>query len=408
MIKFMNKTSLLATFCCVFMISCESDYNFEINNPTTYSFERNGFSTVSFKGQTERIGMATELMSAMIDFDNSEEALLEMFRNQTANSEDANPFYDASLNASTKSVKSKVAASADFFSSNATEAAVIKADIEAWIIGQTQEIARSSNQLAQAGQAGQIADGGSVRFVNARGLEYNQAVAKSLIGALMVDQICNNYLSTAVLDADQNREDNENNTLEEGQSYTTIEHKWDEAYGYLFGAASDASDPLSTLGEDDAFLNKYLSRVEDDSDFAGIATDIFEAFKLGRAAIVAGDYETRDAQAAILRERISEVIAIRAVYYLQKGKNALAVATSDLNKGGAFHDLSEGFGFIYSLRFTRQSDKNEAYFSREEVDGFISQLTAGNGFWDVNATTLDQMSEEIADKFSFTVTEAAE
>ena len=407
MINFLNKTSLLAAFCCVFMISCDSDESFEINNPTTYAFERNDVSSVSFTGQTERIGMATELTTAMKDFDVTQETLLEMYSNQTASGDDANPFSDASLNASTKSVKSKVAASADFFSSNTSEAANTKADLESWIIAQSQEVAASKDQIAAPGQAGQLPDGGSVRYVNTKGLEYNQAVAKSLIGALMVDQICNNYLSTAVLDENQNREDNESNTLEEGKSYTSMEHKWDEAYGYLFGAASDATNPIVMLGED-AFLNKYLSRVEDDSDFAGIATEIFEAFKLGRAAIVAGDYETRDAQAAILRERISEVIAIRAVYYLQKGKNALALATSDLTKGGAFHDLSEGFGFVYSLRFTRQSDVNEPYFSREEVDGFISQLTAGNGFWDIEAATLDQMSEEIADKFSFTVTEAAE
>ena len=47
----------------------------------------------------------------------------------------------------------------------------------------------------------------------------------------------------------------------------------------------------------DSFLNKYLSRVEGDSDFAGIAEEIYNAFKLGRAAIVAKDYTTRNVQA---------------------------------------------------------------------------------------------------------------
>ena len=37
----------------------------------------------------------------------------------------------------------------------------------------------------------------------------------------------------------------------------------------------------------DSFLSKYLDKVEGDSDFAGIADDIYDAFKLGRAAIVA-------------------------------------------------------------------------------------------------------------------------
>ena len=401
--SFYFKMTLLAAFSCVLMTSCDSDDNFEINNPAAYSFQRDGVSTVAFTGQTTRIAMATELSRAMTDFDMTVEALREMYSNQTESGGEANPYTDEALNASSKSIKSKVAASVDFFSTNTSESAIIKADLESWIKGQVQEIGSNRNQLAESGQAGQIADGSSVRYVNAKGLEYNQAVSKSLIGALMVDQICNSYLSTAVLDAGQNREDNEAGTVQEGKPYTSMEHKWDEAYGYLFGAATDVSDPLATLGED-AFLNKYLSRVDQDPAFAGIATDIFEAFKLGRAAIVAGDYETRDAQAAILRERISEVIAIRAIYYLQSGKNALVAG----DNGGAFHDLSEAFGFVYSLRFTRQSDKNEPYFSKEEVDGFISQLTAGNGFWDISSETLDKMSQEIADKFSFTVTEAAE
>ena len=41
---------------------------------------------------------------------------------------------------------------------------------------------------------------------NAGGLEYNQLVNKGLIGALMVDQMLNNYLSAAVLDEADNRE----------------------------------------------------------------------------------------------------------------------------------------------------------------------------------------------------------
>ncbi len=71
------------------------------------------------------------------------------------------------------------------------------------------------------------------------------------------------------------------------------------------------------------------------SDFAGIAQDIFDAFKLGRAAIVAKDYELRNEQAEILRTKISEVIGIRSVYYLQQGKNAIEAQ----NFGTAFHDL---------------------------------------------------------------------
>ena len=75
--------------------------------------------------------------------------------------------------------------------------------------------------------------------------------------------------------------------------------------------------------------------------------------------------------------------------------------------GTAFHDLSEGFGFIYSLRFTHNPIAGDSFFSREEVDQMIDDLYGStNGFWDVDATTLDAISASIAAKFDFTVAEA--
>jgi len=279
--------------------------------PENYHFERNGESTVSFSGQTTRIGMATELIQAMTNFNSTSELLLQMYTNQSIGGDDVDPFIEAHLNESTKSLKSKVAASNDFFASNTVESAQIKWDIQSWITAQVTEVFPQENQLAEPGVAGQIADGSTARFVNAQGLEYNQVVNKALIGALMVDQILNNYLGEAILDAAENRPNNSAETLEEGKPYTTMEHKWDEAFGYLFGASgSNFSDPMATLGNGH-FLNKYLSKVNDDPDFDGIAEDIYQALKLGRAAIVAHDYDIRNEQVDIIRENVSKVIAIR-------------------------------------------------------------------------------------------------
>lgn len=388
--------------------SCDNndDNGPSVEAPATYAFMRDGQSTVSFSGQTARIQMATELISEMKDFDNATlVALLEMYRNETTNGGDANPFESADLNASTKSVRSKTAASRDLFSTNATESAEIRQDFEDWITAQINEVFPNENIAAAAGTAGQIADGSSTRYVNAKGLEYNQAVNKSLIGALMLDQMLNNYLGTAVLDEASNRADNDAGTVASGKSYTTMEHKWDEAFGYLFGTSANPANPVSEIGNEDAFLNKYLGRVEGDSDFAGIAQKVFDAFKLGRAAIVAKDYTVRDQQAALLRELMSQIIGVRAVYYLQQGKNALA--QNPPAYGTAFHDLSEGFGFVYSLRFTRDPQSGAPYFSKSEVDGFINSLTGStNGFWDLTSATLDQISNSIAAKFDFTVDQA--
>jgi hypothetical protein len=315
-----------------------------------------------------------------------------------------NKFSDASLNESTKNVRKKVAASKDFFSENATDATAIKGDFDSWIAAQVNEVFNNWDNDASAGVPGKIQEsgGGSTRYINSKGLEYNQAIIKSLIGGLMVDQILNNYLSPAVLDEATNRTDNDAGTLYVDSSgnvkdYTLMEHKWDEAFGYLYGLDNATAPELNK----DKYLNKYLSRVEGDADFTGIADDIYNAFKLGRAAIVAKNYEVRDAQANILKEKISEIIGIRAVYYLQQGKNALSPNVQD-----SFHDLSEGFGFVYSLQFTRKPNSNEPYFTKSEVDGFISILSAGNGFWDISEDALETMSNTIASKFNFTVLQA--
>lgn len=383
--------------------SCSND---DDNNPTlpqletpeSYSFERNGESSVSFDGQTTRILMAEELLSGLTDNTKTEAQLDGMF----AHVEGVNDFSDANLNASGKSVRSKVAASKDYFSANTTLSAAIKSDFDLWISGQANIVFPNWETVASAGTAGQLqqAGGGTIRYINAKGLEYNQLVAKGLLGALMTDQILNNYLSPAVLDEASNRDNNTNTVLEAGKPFTTMEHKWDEAFGYLYGAEADPSNPVLDA---DKFLSEYVDRVEADADFTGIAKTIFDAFKLGRAAIVANDYELRDVQANIIKENISKIIAIRAVYYLQGGKSKLASA----DFASAFHALSESYGFIYSLQFTRQPNSDAPYFTRNEVLDMTGQLSEGNGLWDVTPNTLDDISQTIATRFNFTIEAAS-
>lgn len=365
--------------------------------PATYTFERAGQSTVSFSGQTTRIEMATDLIQAFLEFDRTEEELDNMF----TNAEGTNPFRDDALNTSGKSLRSKVAASRDLFFTDATTAAAIKADFDGWIAAQVAEVFPNQNELAAAGQAGQIADGSSTRYISAWGLEYNQAFAKSLIGALMFDQIVNNYLSPAVLDEGSNRVDNDAGTLADGKDYTTMEHKWDEAFGYLFGAAADPSLPLEDLEDADDFLNKYLGRVENDPDYTGIAEAIELNFRVGRAAIVAGEYAERDARALGIRQRLVDVIAIRSVYYLKQGQAKLEATPID--RGAGFHDLSEAYGFIYSLRFVGGE------FTNSVVDDYLITLrnAPGNGWWDLDPSLLNEMAIDIANKASIEVSQAA-
>ncbi|WP_040279880.1 DUF4856 domain-containing protein [Psychroserpens damuponensis] len=395
----MKKLALSLCVIASLFTSCTSDddgtaFVPQIETPATYSFERNGESTVDFNGQTTRIAMAQELASALTTETNTEAQLDGMFAHVEGDAD----FSNADLNASNKSIRSKVAASSDYFSSNATLSASIKNEFDGWIADQANNVFPNWSATASAGNAGQLqqAGGGSIRYINGKGFELNQIVSKGLIGGLMTDQILNNYLSPAVLDAGSNVENNDNDVVEEGKTYTTMEHKWDEAFGYLYGAEDDASTPV--LGAD-SFLNNYLNRLENDEDFAGIAQTVLNAFKLGRAAIVEKDYTLRDAQAEIIKENLSKVSGVRAVHYLQAGK--LKIEENDM--ASAFHQLSEGFGFIYSLQFTRQPNTAIPYFTNAEVNAYIAELSQGNGFWDVTPETLDTISEEIAARFNFTV-----
>ena len=400
----MKKLFLSAILGGLTLTSCSSDDDVSPENPKlevpeTYTFERDANSSVSYSGQTTRLQMTSEILAKFTDFENGSEALLlDMFANENA------PFENASLNESSKSVKSKIAASKLYFSANTVESAEIKSDFDSYISEQFTAVKANKEVLADAGKAGQIAQGTKVRYVNEKGLEMNQAFAKGLIGGLLADQILNNYLSREVLDEADNRANNDAGTPEEGKNYTTMEHKWDEAYGYLYGDPSiPTQDPNTVLNEsDDALLFKYMGSVNDDSDFEGIAEETFEAFKTGRAAIVAGDYQTRDAQVKIIRENISKVIAVRAVHYLQAGKEQMAEGQT----GAAFHSLSEAYGFIYSLRFTHNPETGAPYISADNVENYLGQLMSGNGFWEVTPETLDTISEEVAAAFDFTVAEA--
>ncbi len=382
---------------------CETGGENPIENPTTYAFDRDGTTTVDFSGQTTRLKMGGEFVSALSDNMSTAEQLQAMFAHEAGNAD----FTDADLNASDKNVNSKTAASADLFVANAADQAAIRADFDGWITGQVEEVFVNWETTAAPGVAGQVPQGERVRYINAKGLEYNQMINKGLIGALTLDQIVNNYLSPAVLDEGDNRSNNDSDTMEEGKSYTAMEHKWDEAYGYLFGLNTDPTNPVTGENDGDLFLGSYIGQVAEDPDFSDLITASYDAFKLGRAAIVAKDYAVRDEQAKIIKAKLALVPSVRGVFYLQAGKNALAEAVPDY--GGAFHALSEAYGFIYSLQFAQDPATGKTYFTKAEVDALLTQLLGDgeNGLWDVTPETLDSISETIAIKFGFTVAQAA-
>ncbi len=335
-------------------------------NPTTYEFSHNGQSTVSYGGQTTRLDMAAEMMSALANSATTEAMLKGMFENS------GGYFSTSDLNSSTKQIKSKTAVGAENALS-ASESAAVVALFDVWFADYAANVAPivGSATMAVAGQAGMIEN----RELNAKGMEYDQIVAKSLIGALCLDQVVNNYLSNTVLGVADN--------ADRSNGYTTMEHKWDEAFGYVYGkfGPDNADGDLST----DGLLGKYLNK----SGFETEKEAVFNAFIAGRAAIVAEDYVTRDAQAAIIKQNLSKVVAQKAHDYL----TAAAIDVASLN-ADYFHGLSEGYGFILSLQFTNDGNGN-AYVTHSDVNTMLATLEAGNGLWDRTAAELTEMANTI-------------
>jgi len=390
--------SMLAVASLIFT-SCSSeneDSSSSVTAPDTYTFTRDGETSVSFSGQTTRIAMAEELFDALLDETKTSTELLAMLAHEQNNTD----FSDADLNSASNQIWNKLAESVDYFKDDLGEltddSGEIRDFIEALISDQATTVFPYWVDAATAGNAGQLVSGDKTRYVDAQGVELDQFFAKGLIGTLMTDQILNDYLTLS--------QSADNETVGDS-NYTTMEHYWDEAYGYLYGAEEDTTSPELNA---DSFLNKYLSSVDSDSDFTGIAATIFDAFKLGRAAIVAQEYDVRDEQIEIIRENISKVIGVRAVYYLQSGKTALEA--DNVDHASAFHSISEGLGFVYSLQFTRKANVTTPtpYFTKTQVDSFIDQLLEPtNGLWDGStAATLGDLAEEIAAEFDFTVEEA--
>ena len=362
-------------------VSCNNDTDpvnpiaEEIIAPNTYLFQRGGESTVSYGGQTARLDMAESLM-AQLEIENVSSLDLEtMFDEGTG-------FTDEALNSSGKKLGNKTAAYGD-------ESVLIK--IRGFLTEYADVVSTSFNTDAAAGVAGSYSNPDRTVRVNGKGMELDQVFAKSLIGALVMDQVAYGYLSATKIGDDV---DNDATGLEAG-AYTKMEHHFDEGLGYVYGQEDDITMAVAPQGNGVLF-NKYLKKVNaEGGEEPGLATEIYDAFKLGRAAIVGNDSALRDAQAKIVKTKMSRVILHKAAYYLRGAADK--IGGSDVDYASFFHGLSEGYGFVLSLQFTYNAEE-VSYFSHAEVAEMLSKLEAGNGFWDITAEELNAMAAQIEAK----------
>ena len=329
--------------------------------PETYYFEVMGpmgpANTVSYSGQTTRLMMAKQLTDALKNGTHDLSQLVQMWTTGTG-------FADG-LDNSSKILRSKTSASA-------TASATVQVQLDELLETYSNEVLANWSGNASAGVGGEYTTPARTVHIDNKGREIDQCFAKSLIGALCFDQTSNKYTDVAY----QAGLDNTDRDPAEDNNATEMEHKWDEGFGYIYGMIEgNTTGDLST----DALLGKYLNK------FPEKIPVVWDAFKLGRAAIVGGDYIIRDEQAAIIAENLDKIIAQKAIDYLSG-------AVTTLSNGGeredTFHGLSEGYGFVLSLQYT-------SYFTNSEVTSMLNQMMEGDGFWDITPDELNTMVAQI-------------
>ncbi|MFT6718384.1 MAG: hypothetical protein ACJAY8_000779, partial [Sphingobacteriales bacterium] len=261
------RTALFAIALPTILISCSEDEKPAVT-PTPdqkYSFTRDGVSTISFGGQTVRLNMLAELTSygksAATGITLDANRMLDMFNNTN------NPFQDEELNSSGKDLASKT----------------FELDVDQFTqyIQDLATLSTFSADTATNGNAGVVYsnDGSKSYLVDENGLELAQVIEKGLMGATLYYQATSVYLSD-----DKIGEGIDNSTPvdpENGKMYTTMEHHWDEAFGYL-GVPTDFPENMEGL----MFHGKYSNGRD---AVIGSNQLLMDAFIKGRLAIVNKD-----------------------------------------------------------------------------------------------------------------------
>lgn len=179
------------------------------------------------------------------------------------------------------------------------------------------------------------------RLVNYQGLEFNQLVAKGLMGSLQ--------LANVVAILDKIPSDN-NTTVTEGIG-TAMQHNWDLAFGYIGipknydSAFNYTTSPVKA--DRPLAIGGYFWERARPIKAGGI---VFSAFRTGRAAIGAKDYATRDAAIVVIKEYLEKTLAAAAYIYLGLSKTRT-------DNAARFHDYSEGFGFVTALKYRAANSK---------------------------------------------------
>lgn len=220
----------------------------------------------------------------------------------------------------------------------------------------------------------------TTKYVTEDGLNLQQLVQKFLLGAVTYSQAAEDYL----LPAKGLMAKNITGDKEGTKPYTSLEHQWDEGFGY-FGAAQDYNrytdaenkaqqdndtnnDGMIDLYSEYSFGNSVNAAKRDKG--ATVATDFSQnamnAFIKGRAIIQAnigtnpvekeGYHVELVAQAKIALNNWEKAVAATVVHYINDVIADYAnFGTADFNQGDMIKHWSEMKGFALGLQFSPEA-----------------------------------------------------
>lgn len=381
MIRISIKSSLIAAAAAFSMLSCSNETeNPEMKPdaytvPSTYEFSRNGQSSVD-------LSLGNQGYLDLNDLNNIAKTF-----SPSVNGTELKSIYN-------NKIKNLTATSKDYFGGGNAESIQFQDFFSTQI--ENQIIAGQNNNTAAAeGIAGTYMDGTKKRLVDGKGIEVDQVIQKGLMGAFLLDRILNEHLGDKVMKNNDLISKNNQKILLAGKNYTELEYHWDTAYGYL---------GLNKPNNINSFWANYLSAQLTNTPLVnGMREKLDEAFRKGRAALTARDYNTVNEQIKIIRNGLNLVCSTRAVFYLNKRP----AAGSNITSG--FHAWSEGLGFIYALRFSK-NENGQAIWTKAEVDALAAELIGNKGFWDESRLfndsdtapgSLKTIAKKIANKYGF-------
>lgn len=331
--------------------------------PSTYVFTNGaGNSTVNYSGQEARIEQLKQLITyvktgrtSVINAQN----IQDMFQNTGGNG--AGQFTGIAADA-TKQLKDKC------FS---LDVALIESYFDSVALHSVSHAATASD-----GQAGTLTSGASVYLFGGNGMEYSELIEKTIMGAVFEYQALNVYFGPTKMNVDNTTAVNPS----AGQYYTPMQHHWDEAFGY-FGVPIDFPTTPAT-----SFWGKYCNSQNPTLSSNSVMMNTFLA---GRAAIDNNALTDRDAAIATIRDMWEQIAANQAMTYLN---NAIGFFGNDQAK--FLHNLSEAYGFVYTLRYTPTETRR---MTTQEVDDLIAQF--GDNFWDLSVQDLNDIKAVLDSRY---------